>query len=322
MFDLGRHMSIGSSLFRILSREFHITGRANTVIAGAYFKTLFNPHPDPYTHFSNFCLKFNTDGNTHLSKELIVKSSEVCTPNFLLTVHNAALREYHGKRRSATEISDCAPLPMEKHDEESRKENPSQTAEKKTNVRKTPLFRKIEGIEAMLAAISVPNRRPEESRPGRDSERSRESNLSTISQGQKQPVQRRDTIKIVSRKETESLPKQQTTVVPPKVNTQFSGVCSGKRAYSGSGSRPSSKNAKLVGTVFSAQDYAKILASDFGGDLSAVPCGQESYEDYDSDYFERNRSVLNPKQKKKDKLLSSGTPRQVAGEPFVLDRRK
>lgn len=304
MFDLGKHMAMSSALLRVLAREFDIKGKANDIVGGAYHKTLFNPHPDPYTHLVNFCLKINVTGSSHLQKALINNSRDTITTNLLVSIFGSALHEYHTKGKTADEKQFRPSPPVNERGPEPHDGNNIPKPASKS--RKTVLHRKVDdlgkqisGINEALGQMSKYQSRedqPLQSRNSSDRKATRQDSLSFQHQKRELNVTNRrnncreeEDINNTTKSDINSHPKTEETY---KVSDESGSRRRRKKRVKVAPQTPLSAMSNVQTNVYSK--YTSLLLSDFGGTLADMPHGEESYEQYDSDYFERNRSTLNP----------------------------
>jgi hypothetical protein len=331
MFDLGRHISYGSNLFRILARKFGVVGRSNDIVAGVYHKTLTNPAPDPFTHITNFCLKIKSNGKSQLQDSLCVFGNTL-SANDLLGIYLAAVNGSHVSLTATMEQSkiETNPAPAKKSEEESPAENTIPNCDIEKSSKRNPLRTAMSKLEHTMCKLIDNLERNDgwkestqrTSRTTVEHSRAPEQNRPTpISKETVQTVKHKTVEQNCSKPFNNGIAK--SLAIPPapvqpikQSSTLFANKKQSRDDRSNSGTIRKNKHARFDYYVDPSNvgvNYNHLLISDFGGDLSQCPQGSESYEDYDSDYFEKERSALSRSsiKKKKTNLCSS---RQVAEE--------
>jgi hypothetical protein len=285
MFDLGKHLALGSSLFRTLSRKFGVTGKLNDIVAGVFLKSLFNAHPNPEIHLNNFCLKLTSTGHSALQKALTGYKVEDITTNFLLRICNSV---YDDRSKRPTDFQNEDPLqsktncpPMgcatEKFGIESHdgKQQPNCETTKQPRRRKA-LNCKIENLERSINKI-VSKLDERDSRMKHNSEI-----IHVIKQEKKveeQPQRKKTNNEIMRERLLNSLKSEDDSSASTKSKKR------GGSQVSRSPIPQTQKHARSYGLDLSV--VSPYLLADFGGDLSRKPHGDESYDEYDSDHYER-----------------------------------
>jgi hypothetical protein len=309
--DFGKHMALGSALLRILARKFCISGFANHAIGGLYFKSLFNPHPDPQTHLYNFCIKINSSGQSHLQEALIkLKLDKVVSTNFLLSIANATNSEY---RKGSQPISNKQVA--EKCEKEVSHDGATPSPGRRE--RRTPITRRLDELCATVKLLVDRDAKVLSITPNEHGERSRSKGTSSADIGK--PIQQNNehirpnvhentcsskdsgAVEQHAEKTKENSNKISSDVSIDRSKTNdANGKRINKRVASGSvTTKPTSKRNKLqVAGVPVDHNFMSRLLDDFGGGLYEMPHGKGDLSDYDSDYFERNEKTLNTARKK------------------------
>jgi hypothetical protein len=307
-------MALGSTLLRVLARDFRISGFANHAIAGIYFKSLFNPHPDPHIHISNFCLKIQSSGHSQLQEALIkLKLERVISTNFLLEISNTTASDYR-KCRQTVSTETVKPKKREEDTHDGATPSPGKRE------RRTPIARKLDELcktVKMLVDRTATNTIEGEidtrkSRTERTSCSSKQNSISTAicevaktHSLDKSNVSTSSTVDNVSKKaKSSSAHTVQTSVSGTgHKSTPEPSTRNDKRVASGSvNNKPTSKKSKFRASANEVNsEFLSRLLDDFGGSLSEMPHGKGDLSDYDSDYFERNERNLNPSNKRNTK---------------------
>jgi hypothetical protein len=312
------HVNIGSTLLRVLARDFRVTGFYNHAIGGIYFKSLYNPHPDPLTHLLNFCIKINSTGVSNLQAALVKHDlNKVVSTNTLLQISTLTIRDYtKGRLHTPSETTQSDEHGKETHEDVQS----TPDVQKPRTQRRSEMSRKFDNLtksfEGLLSRIdtlqsSINNTtswKPEGLQRPIQCGSDVQPNKQTTSIGAKNSSPCR---KVVLQSPPSSgdsnAEEHQSNKHEPINKIESRATLTPKRIASSSGSgKPNTKVRRKsilpsVGVKVTPSDYAKMFASDFGGRLFEFPHGRDDPEEYDSDYFERNERILNPQRDKINK---------------------